>query len=508
MKKFKAKFQNILLVLLLISCFGGITDVFAASTAKVEFNGNSSVSVGSNITVNLKVTSVNSDQESYNGVVSLAGYLSFDSTYLEYVSATPATSPYAFSINKNNNYKIAGMDFSGSNGIKSSTVVFTFVFKALKAGTTQVTLTNAKLTDSTFQYTTSVVPKNITIGASNPTTPTTPTTKPTKPTLTTPTKKTTPTTKTPPTTKKTPTDTKSSDATLKKLVASGYKLSPEFNKDITSYVVEVPSSTTTVKLTGEKNDSKASVTGLGNITLTGDETKAEVVVTAENGSTKKYVIKVKRGKDPNKQLSTNNYLASLSVNNGILSPVFNREKNNYVVYLPFEIDSIEIAAIVEDTTYATLKVDGPNSLNVGTNTYTFTVTAEDESVRVYTVNVIRGRSLDSDSTNTYLKEINLKNGKLKGKFDKNTYLYYYSKTKGFSVNAIAEDENSEVAIKYVEDVVIITVSDSTNDFSVYVLLPKENNSYKYIIVGIIAFVVGSITGIGISKFIKKRKTLK
>ena len=28
----------------------------------------------------------------------------------------------------------------------------------------------------------------------------------------------------------------------------------------------------------------------------------------------------------------------------------NREKNNYVVYLPFEIDSIEIAALVEDTT--------------------------------------------------------------------------------------------------------------------------------------------------------------
>lgn len=539
------KYISIVLSIMSLFIFPYVVD---ADTATISYDGKSSAYRGSNIVVKLNVSG--------NDIASLSGVVTYDSTYLELVSVNGL-----FQFNKSGN-KVAYLNTDG-NYLKGTTTGLNLTFKALKNGSTTIGFDNAKASKTVVKNNVAESAKmDVSVSSKRITIVDPPSNNNFLSSLTTNqgninfNKNTTNyslnvesgvshisinataedskakvsgtgninlnfgknTIKVIVTaedgSQKTYTitvnrkDNRSTNNDLSSLSVSNGKLSPNFKKDVTSYNMEVPFSVSSLDIKAVADDSKSKVSIANNKLVAEAITDVKIIVTAENGSTKTYVIKVKRGKDPNKQLSTNNYLASLSVNNGILSPVFNREKNNYVVYLPFEIDSIEIAAIVEDTTYATLKVDGPNSLNVGTNTYTFTVTAEDESVRVYTVNVIRGRSLDSDSTNTYLKEINLKNGKLKGKFDKNTYLYYYSKTKGFSVNAIAEDENSEVAIKYVEDVVIITVSDSTNDFSVYVLLPKENNSYKYIIIGIIAFVVGSITGIGISKFIKKRKTLK
>ena len=185
-----------------------------ASSATVGFSGNSTVSLNDKITIKMYV---NGDNSTDGGIVSVGGNLSFDSNYLEYVSGTGTTSPYTFQINTNANYIIAGLDTTLSSGITSKTEVFTFVFKAKKVGTTQVTLTNAKLSDVSSKLTTTVTPKSITITDTNPTPTTTPT----------------PTTSPSPSTSPTP-STKSSDATLKSLSASGYTLSPSFKASTTS----------------------------------------------------------------------------------------------------------------------------------------------------------------------------------------------------------------------------------------------------------------------------------
>ncbi len=93
--------------------------------------------------------------------------------------------------------------------------------------------------------------------------------------------------------------TKSSDNNLKSLNIEGVNLNPEFNKDTLEYNIELASDTTKIKVNAEVNDSKAKVSGIGEIEVKEGTNKIEVVVTAENGSTKTYIINAYvKEKDP------------------------------------------------------------------------------------------------------------------------------------------------------------------------------------------------------------------
>lgn len=83
---------------------------------------------------------------------------------------------------------------------------------------------------------------------------------------------------------------KNSDNNLKSLSVEGATLTPEFNKDTLEYSVDLSSDTTKINIIAEKSDSKASIKGNGEIEVAEGPNKLEIVVTAENGSTKTYVI--------------------------------------------------------------------------------------------------------------------------------------------------------------------------------------------------------------------------
>lgn len=92
---------------------------------------------------------------------------------------------------------------------------------------------------------------------------------------------------------------KSADNNLKTLGVDGATLSPEFNKDTLEYSVELESDVTKINVYAEKNDSKASITGIGEKEVQEGTNKIEAVVTAENGSTKTYIINATvKEKDP------------------------------------------------------------------------------------------------------------------------------------------------------------------------------------------------------------------
>ena len=86
--------------------------------------------------------------------------------------------------------------------------------------------------------------------------------------------------------------TYSKDNNLKNLTVDGYKLNEAFDKDVVNYSVTVPTGTTTVKINATKNDSKASVSGAGDVTVTEGLNSIPITVTAENGSEKTYTIVV------------------------------------------------------------------------------------------------------------------------------------------------------------------------------------------------------------------------
>lgn len=80
---------------------------------------------------------------------------------------------------------------------------------------------------------------------------------------------------------------KSTVATLASLEFSSGTMEPEFSADTTSYTVTFPASTSSTDVTAEPTDSKASVEGTGTGKAVTDGGTLEVVVTAEDGTTKK-----------------------------------------------------------------------------------------------------------------------------------------------------------------------------------------------------------------------------
>ena len=79
---------------------------------------------------------------------------------------------------------------------------------------------------------------------------------------------------------------------LSSLGVDGYNLNETFNKESIEYTVTVPSDVEKINITGSVEDSKASVTGLGEKEVSEGENKFDIVVTAENGSQKTYTLKV------------------------------------------------------------------------------------------------------------------------------------------------------------------------------------------------------------------------
>lgn len=84
----------------------------------------------------------------------------------------------------------------------------------------------------------------------------------------------------------------SKDNNLKSLSIEGYNIEPGFKKDVTEYNVSVPENTKTIEIKAQANDSKATVTGAGEKDVSAGMNNFTIVVRAENGSEKKYLINV------------------------------------------------------------------------------------------------------------------------------------------------------------------------------------------------------------------------
>lgn len=86
----------------------------------------------------------------------------------------------------------------------------------------------------------------------------------------------------------------SSNAKLKSLKISGYSLSPSFSSGRTSYTLKVPNNVTKLNVSATTEDSKAKVTSVTGNKLNVGVNTVTITVQAENGTQKKYTIKVTR----------------------------------------------------------------------------------------------------------------------------------------------------------------------------------------------------------------------
>ena len=149
--------KKILLGTILASSLLITVPVEAQGTANVSLISENKVQVGDTFKVSLQVSDIN---DTYDGVVSMSGRLTFDKEKLEFISGKAMEEPYGFQMNVNT-MMIAGLDFTLKNGFYSTTEVYEFTFKALEEGSSTITLQKATLTDSKGYITTTVIDKNI-----------------------------------------------------------------------------------------------------------------------------------------------------------------------------------------------------------------------------------------------------------------------------------------------------------------------------------------------------------
>ena len=86
----------------------------------------------------------------------------------------------------------------------------------------------------------------------------------------------------------------STNANLSSLRVVDYVMTPEFNKNTLEYNLEVENEVEKVTIKASKADSSASVSGTGEKELTEGLNKFNIVVTAEKGNKKTYVINITR----------------------------------------------------------------------------------------------------------------------------------------------------------------------------------------------------------------------
>lgn len=233
---------------------------------------------------------------------------------------------------------------------------------------------------------------------------------------------------------------KSRNAYLTNLsLSNGYLFDQPFNKDTLEYTATVPYSASKILISAVKEDETATVTGVGEVTLSTGDNEISVVVTAEDTTVKKtYKIKIYRTP------SSNAYLSSLSSTDGLITPAFNKEDKNYSLTVPYEVENATINATVEDSS-ARFVIAGNTNLNVGSNSATVTVTAEDGSINTYKINIIR-----QPSSNNFLSDLKVEDSSGKN------YIQIFNKTNmtynitvpneiaSLNITATAEDSDTTI----------------------------------------------------------------
>lgn len=140
----------------------------------------------------------------------------------------------------------------------------------------------------------------------------------------------------------------SANADLKSLGVDGFEITPAFNKDTLEYALTVENNVTTVNVSALRADNTASVSGAGTIQLSEGLNVVTIVVTAQKGNQKKYVINIER-----KELDPIN----VSVDNVSYTVVRKAESLEIPTYYEastITIDGEEVPALYSEITKYTL----------------------------------------------------------------------------------------------------------------------------------------------------------
>ena len=215
---------------------------------------------------------------------------------------------------------------------------------------------------------------------------------------------------------------------------------------------------------GGNNNNKGNGDTAGNNTGNGDNT-------GEDNTNKD-------NENKEEKKSSNASLSSLVISAGTLSPEFSSDTKDYTATVDYSCSSLAVTANPSDSKASVTSVTGNDSLEVGDNTVSVVVTAEDGSTATYNIVVTRRAEDDPDNSD---KQQDLK------KFDVNG-------TEWTMVNDIPEDmvpegfEHSKTVIDGLEyntlhgtfgDLTLVMLQ-SDNGNSLFVYDAAQNAAYQYV----------------------------
>jgi tRNA threonylcarbamoyladenosine modification (KEOPS) complex Pcc1 subunit len=238
----------------------------------------------------------------------------------------------------------------------------------------------------------------------------------------------------------------SNDAALKSLTLSAGVLAPAFAAGTMAYTSTVEFGVSSITVTEEQNDPHATVdnpAAAGKALELGGNTITITVTAEDEETTKTYVITVTR-----REPSNDATLKALSLGGGIaLVPAFAPGTTAYAVSVEHSISSITVTA---EPNHANATVDNPasegKSLDVGGNTITITVTAEDgTTTKAYTITATRQAEVYQPSNNATLKTLTLSSGDLTPAFVSGTAEYSASVTVS-SITVTAEPSHANATV--------------------------------------------------------------
>ena len=248
---------------------------------------------------------------------------------------------------------------------------------------------------------------------------------------------------------------KSTDNNLKALSVEGYTISPSFAAGTTAYTLTVPSTVTSVNVIAEANDTKATVTGDGNKTLSIGSNLVTVKVVSEANVEKDYKITITRQ-------NNDATLKTLSLSGVTLNPTFASSKTTYTATVPYTTTSTTVSATPNDSN-GTVTGTGAKTLAVGENTITVTGKAQDRNItKDYTVVVTR----QAASTNAYLSDLKVDGATITG-FNKNTLEY--------TLDAVANSKSSITIAATAEDTTATVTGTGSKSLSV------GNNTFNVVV---------------------------
>lgn len=154
-----------------------------------------------------------------------------------------------------------------------------------------------------------------------------------------------------------------------------------FEKNVLEYNINVLYDVDNIEVTAVPEDNKSKIEISGNENFNVGLNKIKILVIAEDGSEREYIINVDK-KNKDEKLSNNTNIARLKIKNYDID--FNKNKLNYNLNIKNE-KKLDIDVELEDNT-SKYVIEGNNNLN-NKSIVKIIVTSSDNSIKTYTINI-------------------------------------------------------------------------------------------------------------------------